>query len=211
MHNCKATKERVTELILSGVDARPVELIVCRECANEFDSINETLRITKRQIEAIGPAESYWTDYHQELKQKLNDQITRNEQVVTASPASKASWLSRLFGSSIRVPVPVAAALLLMFIVLWLSGTRSPQQKLPVQTASVIHVPVQVPVIQEKVVTKVVYRKSKRRSPLPGSNKNDDLSTVAKSQKVSPPSLVGFKPLDEVKLTVIKGGSPDEK
>jgi hypothetical protein len=39
--------------------------------------------------------------------------------------------------------------------------------------------------------------------------------TFAKSQKPRseeiPPSLAGFKPTEEVKLTVIKGGSTNEK
>jgi len=42
-----------------------------------------------------------------------------------------------------------------------------------------------------------------------------DDSVLVKSQKrgtdVNQMSLVGFKPLEEIKLTVIKGGSQDEK
>jgi hypothetical protein len=46
------------------------------------------------------------------------------------------------------------------------------------------------------------------------SSRND--STLAKSQKPPqnaelPTSLIGFKPTEEVKLTVIKGGSQNEK
>ncbi len=208
MHNCKATRERVTELLLNSVDVRPAELLECSECSDEFDSIKETLRITKRQIEATVPSESYWNQYHERLQRRLNVQI--DDQVVIPSATARASWLSRIFTSSIRVPVPVAAAVLLVVGVSLLFGSRASQKILPTQTVSVVHVPVEVPVIQEKVVTRVVYRKAKHRTPAPGSTQVDD-STVAKSQKVNLPSLVGFKPLDDVKLTVIKGGSQDEK
>jgi hypothetical protein len=212
MHNCKTTRERITELLLNGVDARPAELLECSECRSEFDSIKETLRITKRQIDATVPPERFWNQYHQKLQQKLSEGISHADQVVTPSLATRAAWLSRMFASSIRVPVPVAAAVLLVVgLAFFFNNRRSPQEILPAQTVSVVHVPVEVPVIQEKVVTRVVYRKAKRRTSVPGSNQNVDDSTVAKSQKANLPSLDGFKPLDDVKLTVIKGGSPDEK
>lgn len=72
---------------------------------------------------------------------------------------------------------------------------------------TIVEVPVEVPVIREKVVTKVVYRKERRRD----SQTPRDLSgsTYAKSQKA--PGLEGFEPLNEVKATIIKGGTPDEK
>ena len=68
---------------------------------------------------------------------------------------------------------------------------------------SVVEVPVEVPVVQEKVVTQVVYRErpSKRSKPTRAGSTND--AAVA--------SLDGFKPAEEVKLTVIKGGAANEK
>jgi hypothetical protein len=44
-------------------------------------------------------------------------------------------------------------------------------------------------------------------------NKVNDQSTLARSQKrdVTPATLIGFKPLEEIKLTVIKGGTGNEK
>jgi len=78
-------------------------------------------------------------------------------------------------------------------------------------------VPVQVPVVQEKVVTRVVYRdrRSSSRNSRRAINDTQTESTFAKSRKPTtdeiPASLNGFKPTDEIKLTVIKGGSPYEK
>jgi hypothetical protein len=84
---------------------------------------------------------------------------------------------------------------------------------------SVVQVPVEVPVIREKPVVRVVYRERNRRSISNKSNRPKDLdSALAKSQSsrslsgdARPVTLQGFKPLDEIKLTVIRGGSPDEK
>jgi len=110
------------------------------------------------------------------------------------------------------VPVPVGAAVLLMFALSLIFLTRrAVKVATPPPTVSVVHVPVEVPVIQEKVVTKVIYRESKRKAVSSRANQGVADSSLAKSQKVNVPSLIGFKPTDEVKLTVIKGGSPDEK
>jgi len=69
-------------------------------------------------------------------------------------------------------------------------------------------VPFEVPVVQEKIVTRVLYRDRVRKR----NESSTATSVVAKTQnEARPPALIGFKPLDEVKLTVIKGGSPDEK
>jgi hypothetical protein len=69
----------------------------------------------------------------------------------------------------------------------------------PVQTPVIVHVPVEVPMVQEKVVTRVVYRER----------------TIIRSRKPTteetPASLAGFKPTEDVKLVVIKGGAPYEK
>ena len=69
----------------------------------------------------------------------------------------------------------------------------------------IVQVPIEVPVVQEKTVERIVYRekeprKSKRTQPTP---KPESAPTVA--------SLQGFTPAEEVKLTVIKGGSANEK
>jgi predicted anti-sigma-YlaC factor YlaD len=47
MHNCKATRELFTELLLDGVDHQPdkslvTELNACPECFEEFGSVKET-------------------------------------------------------------------------------------------------------------------------------------------------------------------------
>jgi hypothetical protein len=210
MHNCKTTKERITELLLNGTQTQPAELLECSDCSSEFESLKETLRISRRQIEVAVPGETYWNGYHARLRNRLVE--SGNVQSPSSQKLSAGTWLRRMITASIRVPVPVGAALLMafalsMFFVTRRAGKVSPPPSSP--SVSFVQVPIEVPVIQEKVVTKVVYRESKRKAASSYANQSD--LSVAKSQKANVPSLVGFKPPDEVKLTVIKGGSPDEK
>jgi hypothetical protein len=220
MHNCKATRELFTELLLDGVDRRPDEslaneLNACSECFEEFGSVKETLRVTSRSIERAAPTERYLIAYNASLKQKIVD--AEMKPVASARPANQSSWLNLFFKSSVRIPVPVGVLLLLVFALAFVLTTlASRRSQGPVQVTSIVHVPVEVPVVREKVVTQVVYRERKRAAVSKASNRvtssTDGDSTLAASQKHDVrPTLVGFKPLDEVKLTVIKGGSPDEK
>ena len=220
MHNCTETKERLIELVLDGRSAETSELNACAECRAEFDALNMTLRMTSRLSETAAPAESYWSGYHARLREKL----------VTAPNPSHAEKQRRkeklgpLFETmricvrtQVRVPLPLAFAVIVACLALGVFAFRRAEQPVA-QPPLLVHVPVQVPVVQEKVVTRVVYRD--RRSSSRNSRRaiNDDAkaeSTFAKSRKPStdeiPASLNGFKPADEVKLTVIKGGSPYEK
>ena len=217
MHNCRETKDQVTELLLNGADSLSdevlsTELRACADCREEFDALKATLRLTARLRETAAPAESYWPGYHTRLRQKLSHAHT----TIPASQPSGSSSLLQLFKSSVRVPVPVGVALIIACGILVMAAVRPARQQVA-QSPSVVHVPVDVPVIQEKIVTRVVYRE--RRLPsriskqrLHDANVND---AFARSQKLRaddlPASLVGFRPTDEIKLTVIKGGSSNEK
>jgi hypothetical protein len=119
--------------------------------------------------------------------------------------------------SSVRVPVPAALALLLAFgAFFWVMRTRA-QVKASFSTPVAFAEPktVEVPVIQEKVITRVVYveKKSRRggsQSAIPGEARSVAGAGVDRSSSAAL-SLVGFKPTDEVKLTIIKGGYKDQK
>lgn len=223
MHNCSETKDRLIEMVLDGIDYE-AELDGCAECRTEFAALNATLRMTRRVSETVTPPESYWADYHARLRQKIvtserssHAKVQRRKEDAEKNRASDL----RLFSAPLRlfvrtaVPVPVPVLVLTILAVAALSvfavrGGRQPVSPSPV----VVHVPVEVPVVQEKVVTRVVYRD--RRSPSRKSQRviNDARaeSTFAKSRKPVteevPASLTGFKPTDEVKLVVIKGGAP---
>jgi hypothetical protein len=222
MHNCKATRERISELLLVEVnDARQdtlsSDLQNCDECRRELDSVKNTLRITARVIETATPPAYYWTAYHAKLKQKL---VNSQTQLIEASqPVARTSWLARFVKTSVRVPVPVGIGLLLIFgLSLLLVARVSSEGNIPPPLFSLVRVPVEVPVIKEKSVIRVVYRERDRRRNSKRSERTRNSSgidstvathTLRGSEK--PLSLAGFKPPDEIKLTVIKGGSPDEK
>lgn len=208
MHNCSKTKEQIIELLLDGTDQPPDslsnELHACRECSAEFDALNATLRLTSRLKEIATPSEFYWTSYHERLRQKL---------IRAAAPTREPVGPSRLisfFKSSIRVPVPVAAAALIVLVVLFSLSFRKSEQP-NIQPPSIVHVPVEVPVIQEKIVTRVVYRERRAQAKKPaGASRNPTVENTFAKWQVEP-GLNGFKPAEDVKLTVIKGGSTNEQ
>jgi hypothetical protein len=222
MHNCTETKERFVELVLDGrlVEAAETsELNACAECRAEFDALNMTLRMTSRVSETAAPPESYWSGYHVRLRQKLATTPNPSH----AEKQSRKEKLGPLFATmrlcvrtSIRVPLPLAIAVVITCLALGVFALRRAEQPVA-QPPLVVHVPVEVPVVQEKVVTRVVYRdrRSSSRNSRRAINDARAESTFAKSRKPStdeiPASLNGFKPTDEIKLTVLKGGTPYEK
>jgi hypothetical protein len=222
MHNCSETKERLTELVLDGRadELSAAELNNCAECRAEFDALNATLRMTTRRSETAAPAESYWNGYHARLREKL---AVIGPTASHAEPQRRGEKLGPLFATmrlcvrtSIPVPLPLALAVILTCLGLGVFAIRRAEPPVT-QPPLLVHVPVEVPMVQEKVITRVVYRD--RRSPSRNSrraiNEARAESTFAKSRKPAteeaPLSLTGFKPTDEIKLTVIKGGTPYEK
>jgi hypothetical protein len=190
MHNCKTTREQLTELVLDGSDLPAplsTELRECVECRDEFRALKDTLRLTTRLIETAAPPNNYWPGYHARLPQKLT--LIPNTDL---KDSATQSWLVRFFVSSIRIPVPVGLVLLAIFGFL-IFKIRVPAEPVIVQ------VPVEVPVIQEKekTVERVVYREKPtrraKRAPVPSKNE----SVLA--------TLEGFEPAEEARLTVIKG------
>lgn len=238
MHNCKETRDIFTELLLDGVDFAPdqaisAELSRCAECRSEFEALSATLRMTHRVSEVAAPAEDYWPAYHSKLRQRLASSTSRAKAqrhkdelgplFEPLRPGAGTSLFVRLLKTSVPVPLPLGVAMVIATAALFLSlviplaisaARKDVQQP---TTTTIVRVPVEVPVVQEKVVTRVVYRD---RRPIVAATKRatEDAaaeSTFAKSQRsrteAMPPGLSGFKPSDEIKLTVIKGGVPNER
>jgi hypothetical protein len=146
-------------------------------------------------IETAAPPESYWPGYHARLKQRLR---AAQQPRVVPGQYDDRSLVARFFTSSIRVPVPVAiAAAILIAVFAFVFSTRVPAEP------SIVHVPVEVPVVQERTVERIVYRERRLPRQKPTRLASNTDSTLA--------NLQGFEPADEVKLTVIKGGSANEK
>jgi hypothetical protein len=204
MHNCKETTERITELLLDGADPRlslSTELRECAECRAEFRALKETLQLTTRLIDTAAPPDNYWPGYHARLKERLH--TAQQPRVEPGQyPADRhQSWVLRFFRSSVRVPVPVGLALVLATTLAFAFSFSNRGSGTP----AVVEVPVrvEVPVVQEKTVERIVYRERRSKPPKP--------TRVVPANDEAVANLDGFKPAEEVKLTVIKGGAANEK
>jgi negative regulator of sigma E activity len=244
MHNCKSTRNSLVELALDDVSLAEsarllAELKDCRECQEEFGTIKSTLRMSGQALQAALPAEEFWHGYHARLQTVLSEVNVSGVATERAGcPRSQGFWqtLRSVLTTSVRVPAPVAAALVLVFaasVFFAVYPRGATQQSLtPTSTASAATKVVEVPVIKEKVVTRVVYVETNRR---PRSAVNDlnqgrsdseggdseggaaqsplidarnGLARVRPDSPGAAMSLAGFKPTDEVKLTIIKGSDP---
>jgi hypothetical protein len=226
MHNCKTTRSSLIDLVLGEPPAGVLrsgertllldELAGCSDCRAEYAALRRTLGIVDQAAQGAVPVESFWPGYHSRLSRQLKNAA------VTGLPAQRTSavWLTKIreiAGASVRIPMPVAALLLLFFGGLLFLAVHSGQVKQTTTSAKVVETKtIEVPVIREKVVTRVVYLASNRRSAPHLPSRAENLSAAAaRSAKASADSvagnLSGFKPTDQVKLTIIKGSYHDDK
>ena len=209
MHDCKATRERLNELVGSCEDAQLLkELRQCQACNGEYASLRNTLRLADQAVRAAAPADDFWPAYHARLRQSLENFSKVDAPSKPAELSGVQASLLAFFTSSIRVPVPIAAILLLVLgatVVFALRSRRSPVTVTPI----IVTKTVEVPVIHEKTVTQVVYRDRNRREV--ASRKANANLMVQRQSERAPVSLSGFTPTNEVKLTIIKGSYQDEK
>ena len=199
MHNCKETKERLIEIALDEA-VLPADVSRCVECRAEFEALNATLRATARLRDTV----MLPNGYEARLRDRLfhaNAQRRKDRRKEEFAPLFAPLRLC------VRtVPVPLGVVVILLFLLLFAFRPSVA----PSQNPIVVHVPVEVPVVQGKTVTQVIYR-DRRRTSKPSKRAAiapAPQTTFARSQPIN---LDGFKPTDEVKLTVIKGGIPNEK
>jgi hypothetical protein len=228
MHNCKATREQLIEETLNQTPSNQSGLILaelegCPSCREEFASLRSVLRIADQAMDSVLPAENFWSGYHARLRQSLerDDSLASQTRTETGRLFLLRSLLQRLATASVRVPVPVAAVLIILFglsIVFAMHSRRQPTTESPSGTSTVVMKTVEVPVIQERTVTRVVYRDRSRhtvtdiarieKAPRSAAKLTNQTNEPAAN---NPISLVGFKPTSDPKLTIIKGSYRDEK
>src|SRR5678816_264558 len=114
MHNCRETRERLTELVL---DDRSDELNNCAECRAEFDALNAILRMTTRVSETAAPAESYWSGYHARLREKLAVVGPAPSHAKTQRREEKLGPLFATMRLCVRMSIPVPLPLALAVII----------------------------------------------------------------------------------------------
>lgn len=224
MHNCKTMRSRLIEQVLdeklSGHAGLPADLESCPACREEFAALRTVLRVAGQAMQSTQPEEGFWSDYHTRLSQSLKSGSA------AATPVDSrhlqpgfTSWMRKLATAAVPVPVPLAAVLVLLVggsLLFAINSRRSSRAGALPGSSSVVTKIVEVPVIQERIVTRVVYRErnsgtSRGRALSPA--RSADGAAVARriSSPESSISLVGFKPANEVKLTIIKGSDRDEK
>ena len=208
MHNCKAAKDAVMEAALNGWLPPPDEFANCARCREEFDSLRAAMLVADDALQLAQPRENYWLGYDARLRQRLIE----NEQPVKRS-SSFASLLRSVAVASIPVPAPLALVIFgfVVFSIFFLLHARTSSNAAPPATALPIATrTIEVPVIQEKQVTRVVYRDRVVKPSAPASVARDSSTTAIKRNEISNESLQGFTPAHEARLTVIKGAR-DEK
>lgn len=229
MHNCKSTRNSLTDLALNEVQPDQKEQLLseledCAACREEYVSIRGTLRVSGQALSSTLPPAEFWTGYHARLVSRLENQPANVSPAVNSQQRRPWQSLWRMATASVSIPVPLVATMLLLLFgvgtsLAWTLMKKANPGSGP-QAPTVITKTVTVPVVQEKIVTRVVYReRNSNRQPARGtqfdfseqqygaslSQANGDAAEKA------PISLVGFKPTEQVKLKVMKGNYRDEK
>ena len=217
MHNCKRTRAALIELAVGELNqaqsqAIRSELHECEACSAEQMAIAGTLRISRQVLSAEPGSDEFWRSYHSRLQNRL-----KGMPVVANSPRS-TFWngLVAFATSSVRIPMPAAlAAVALVCVLSFAALSRGQTTQIPATPIAQVEVQtVHVPVVQEKLVKQVVYRDRKKSKPLTVDYTNLNTATATAKPVTDPGAklnLVGFKPADQVKLTIIKGSDQDEK
>lgn len=215
MHNCKATKETLVALALNEAQSNqiqplPAEVAKCAACLQEYASLLSVVRVAGQVKESALPRDDFWPGYQARLRQSLiNDTTSRVSGRALESHSGLSVRLRNLFTSSVRIPVPMvagAAALLIVLAVsfaLALNSRRQVKTPAPIVVTKTVEVPVPQDRPVEKVVTRIVYRDSDRRRPF--GRGNAIAARPGTSASEIPLNLIGFKPANEINLTIIKG------
>lgn len=247
MHNCKLTQSSFIDLSLDEIPpARTTQLLAelndCPACREEYAAVRSALHRSGQALRASLPGEEFWSGYRDRLNAKLLNSHLSEPSALAGGPKDLnqtiahpltqvvltiQTWFAWLWASvmkmvtgSVRVPLPLALGLVLLFgvSIFFLRARGAVNPTISTQFPTVETRTVNVPVIQEKVVTRVVYleKKGRRsRSGLNGVSQPSGLSdSVARARSDAggaAMSLVGFKPTDQIKLTITKGSYRDEK
>ena len=214
MHNCKATREILIARALNQsaqTQSLPAEAAKCAACLEEYASLLNVMRVADQVKDSALPGDDFWPGYQARLRQNLVS-ATSSVPARVESRTSLTRLLRDLLTSSVRVPIPMAAALLLILgvsFVFAINSRRQVKAVAPIVLTRTIEVPVPQEKAVDKVVTRIVYRERDRR-------RRSSAGTAITAQHNASPAeipinLIGFKPANEVKLTIIKGSTRDEK
>ncbi len=142
---------------------------------------------------------------------------------------ARAPWWRRFFTASIRIPVPAFAAACLLAVAgfaVFASKIKIPASQ-PVSLAPQITTvtkteTVEVPIIKEKIVTKIVYvERAAPNAPIaktilattssPISNELKIASHIAGDNAYTNVDLSGYQPVEEMRVRIIKGNGKENE
>jgi hypothetical protein len=231
MHNCRRIESQFVDLLFDDIEAERKrsllrEIDLCANCASQYQSLSDTLFVFERTTEAAQPDENYWPRYNAALRNRLDTPVAATSE----KNDSLAFFWHRLWAAKLRIPAPVAAALLVAFVVSSaLALLRAPRAETnsaaPEPPASSVRI-IEVPVVREKIITRTVYVEKKHA--MPARESQAVMPAVAQTNETNDPALVhskpeeetgfftranlkGFQPADEMKIRVIKRNTTDEK
>jgi hypothetical protein len=218
MHNCKASRDDLIEIALradgSAKDHDPSAIDNCPACREELAALRSTLAITEAATQLVAPNENFWGGYHTRLGERLKDQSLAGR---SAPARSSLVWMwRRLALTPVPVPAPLVLATLafIVFSIFFMLHSRSSSATPATTSPLVVERTIEVPVIQEKLLTRVVYRNRQsaaRRIARSAEAMRAKMAPVERDEATRvAQSLEGFKPVHEAKLTIIRGGR-DEK
>jgi hypothetical protein len=221
----KELDEEQSRRLLSEIEA-------CQECQEQHRSISLTLFAFDQATASIQPQENFWSEYHERLERRMDAAVTETPR----APRNSVPLWKRFTATSIRVPAPVAALAVLLLAVSSLFALMRPSNTLVQRVPASAAVPsdertriVEVPVIQEKLVRRIVYvarnnralknearervlepqvATGRQETPAPQDVSDASINTARDSQgkiESTHAALAGFKPTGEVKLRIIKG------
>ena len=223
MHNCRLTKNRLLDLALDEVAPSEAKQLLedlddCPACQEEYATLKNTWRVSAQALRSALPTEDFWPGHHARLQARL---INASSLIQPVHLSLSSRWwigLRKMATTSVRVPLPAALAMMLLigisFFALGSTGQTNIPPVIPLVSLETRTVP--VPVIQEKVVTRVVYIERKGRgnrgaAGQSGPSRSNVAGVRSDASGKTAMSLVGFKPTDHVNLTIIKGVVRNEK
>ncbi|MDQ3817744.1 MAG: hypothetical protein M3362_08645 [Acidobacteriota bacterium] len=223
MHDCTRVENRMLDLIFGELseDERSrleAEIERCSDCLSEYRSMNGAIRLSDEALDASLTGESFWAGHHEALRRRLADSAPR-------PAADREGFWKHLLTFKLPVPVPVAALALIMLMTLSALAlrTRSVAPTLTISARPSLETPaptkvIEVPVYQEKVVTRTVYVERKVHESKPARSKSPDLERAAQPLSASKDkesdlfmraNLTDFQPPDDMRIRVIKRSKDD--
>jgi hypothetical protein len=219
LHSCRRTRDSILDLVLGEKEgaARAAllsQIEACPGCSEHYRSLSGTLSNFDDAIAATSPDEDYWQAFDTRLQNRI----------VAASPSRKLNVadIKRALRSKVRIPVPLAAGLTITFMAAIIGLATRPR---PVKIVE-IRVPgepteriVEVPVIQEKVVTRKVFVEKKATETVatpvvPAADRNPRMMVASAAENggsITRANLEGFQPANDMRIRVIRRNDGGEK